>query len=144
MFFLCLVFSCRVKIIMGNTGVLALVCTRQHPNSIPAERKLTGHGECSNKQSNVPSTNHDGLTLIYTTFHPRVFVFPSSPYPNEQDEHVKDDNSQQSFQVNGHLPRARLGLWTAGDFKRLDADQKLVSGSPHLIMFQSKVKKTLQ
>lgn len=63
----------------------------------------TGHGKRSHKQSNVSSSDHDGLTPVRSLLHAGVLVLPGGPYSHTEDEQVEDDNRDQPFHMDGHL-----------------------------------------
>lgn len=70
--------------------------------------KLTSHRESTDKQSDVPSTDHDAFASVSAIPNTGVLVFPGCPDPHEKNQDVEDHNSHETLGVNGHLPFVRF------------------------------------
>lgn len=68
--------------------------------------KLTGHCESTNKQSDVPSPDHDAFASV--SANTGVLVLPRGPDPHKQNQDVEDHNSHETLGVDGHLPSVRF------------------------------------
>lgn len=72
-------------------------------NTCNREEKVTGHRESTHEQTDVSAADHDGLAAVSSLRDPGALVLPRRPDPHHQDQHVEDNDGQQSVHMNGHL-----------------------------------------
>lgn len=68
---------------------------------------FTCHSKHTDKQPNVPPSDHDGFAAVGALRLPGVFVLPCRPDAHEQDEQIEDHDSHKPLYMDGH---GRTGL----------------------------------